>query len=250
MPSPFLNAVTMKSILIDIGNSTYCKTALSDGKRILSVKRMEREQLCMELEREVLSDSAADAICMSSVAGDNPGLENWLQGHCRRFIRLNSSTPMPLHLDYDTPETLGADRIAAAIGAHALFPGKDCIIFDFGTALTVDFISGSGIFKGGNISPGLSMRFKAINQYTSLLPLVSPSTPSRQEGRSTAEAINNGVVLGIMFEVERYINRNPGSTVIFTGGDALFFAKKLKTPIFVACNLVLTGLSKIVQLNV
>lgn len=240
----------MKSILIDIGNSTHCKTALSDGRRILSVKRVMRESLRAELECEMLHGFHPDVICMSSVTGSDSELEAWMQEHCRKFIRLDATTPIPMHLDYDTPDTLGADRIAAALGAHILFPGKDCIIFDFGTALTVDFVSGTGVFKGGNISPGLSMRFRAINQYTSRLPLISPSIPLRQEGKSTAEAINNGVVLGIMFEVERYINCNPGSTVIFTGGDALFFAKKLKTPIFVACNLVFTGLSKIAQLNV
>lgn len=240
----------MKSILIDIGNSSHCKAALTDGEHILCTGRVARESLYSEVERMTENEGLADVICVSSVAEPDPDLSVHLRGLCRKYIMLDAFVPMPLRLDYDTPETLGADRIAAALGAHVLFPGKDCMIFDFGTALTVDFISGEGIFRGGNISPGLSMRFRAINQYTSRLPLVSPSFPQRQEGRSTVEAINNGVVLGIMFEVERYINANPGSTVIFTGGDALFFAKKAKTPIFVVYNLVMTGLLKIVQLNV
>lgn len=215
----------------------------------MSAERVARDSLCGEVERMTAMEGLADVICVSTVAGADPDLSPRLKSMCRKYIMLDAFTPMPLRLDYDTPETLGADRIAAALGAHVLFPGKDCMIFDFGTAITIDFVNADGIFMGGNISPGLSMRFKAINQYTSSLPLVSPSYPQRQGGRSTVEAINNGVVLGIMFEVERYINFNPGSTVIFTGGDALFFAKKVKTPIFVVCNLVMTGLLKIVQLN-
>ena len=187
---------------------------------------------------------------MSSVAAGDMEPERWLKDRCLKLIVVNASTPMPLRLDYSTPETLGSDRIAAAVGAMSMFPGEDCIIFDFGTAITVDFVSASGIFRGGNISPGLSMRLRALHQFTGRLPLVDASVPCGQAGKNTSDAVNNGVVLGIIFEVERYINNNPGSRVIFTGGDALFFAKMLKSPIFVVCNLVLTGLSKIAQVNV
>lgn len=240
----------MKTVLIDIGNSSHCKAALSDGNRIVSVNRVIRSGLPEEVERLAGHGSIADVICVSSVATPDRDLEAWLRSHCLRYIQVDAFTPMPLRLEYGTPETLGADRIAAAMGAHALFPGRDCLIFDFGTALTVDFVGGSGVFRGGNISPGMSMRFQAVHEHTGRLPLVSPADPRRQAGQNTSEAISNGVVLGIMFEVESYINRNPGSTVIFTGGDALFFAKKLKTPIFVVYNLVFTGLSKIAQFNV
>lgn len=240
----------MKNILIDIGNSSHCKTALSDDSGILQVYRVPRSSLRETVAGILSVEGPVDGIYMSSVAEGDPELNGWLSDRCGRFVEVNAFIPMPIKVDYDTPETLGADRIAAAAGAHAMFPGENCIVFDFGTALTVDFIDASGTFSGGNISPGLSMRFNAVHQFTGRLPLVSPSAPVRQEGKSTSEAINNGVVLGIMFEVEKYINNNPGSKVIFTGGDALFFAKKLKTPIFVACNLVLTGLFQIAQLNV
>ena len=240
----------MKNILIDIGNSSHCKTALSDDSGILQVYRVPRSSLRETVAGILSVEGPVDGIYMSSVAEGDPELNGWLADRCGRFVEVNAFIPMPIKVDYDTPETLGADRIAAAAGAHAMFPGENCIVFDFGTALTVDFIDASGTFSGGNISPGLSMRFNAVHQFTGRLPLVSPSAPVRQEGKNTSEAINNGVVLGIMFEVEKYINNNPGSKVIFTGGDALFFAKKLKTPIFVACNLVLTGLFQIAQLNV
>lgn len=93
------------------------------------------------------------------------------------------------------------------------------------------------------------MRLSALHHYTGKLPLVSPFFPERKAGRNTVEAISNGVVLGIMFEVEKYIADSPGARVIFTGGDSLFFAKRLKSPIFVVCNLVLEGLFIIARQN-
>lgn len=193
----------MKIILIDIGNSSHCKAALSDGNRIVSVSRVVRSGLQEEVEKLTGPGSIADVICVSSVATPDSDLETWLGNRCLRYIHVDAFTPMPLHVDYGTPETLGADRIAASVGARMLFPGKDCIIFDFGTALTVDFIDGStGAFKGGNISPGMSMRFQAVHEHTGRLPLVSAVYPQRQAGQNTSEAISNGVVLGIMFEVE------------------------------------------------
>lgn len=240
----------MKNILIDIGNSSHCKAALSDGNGLLAVRRLPRSGLRRSLDEDAALSGPADVVCVSSVAAGDRETELWLEDRCRKLIVVDASTPMPLRLDYSTPETLGSDRIAAAVGAMSIFPGEDCTIFDFGTAITVDFVSATGIFRGGNISPGLSMRLRALHQFTGRLPLVDASVPSGLVGKNTSDAVNNGVVLGIIFEVERYINCNPGSRIIFTGGDALFFAKMLKSPIFVVCNLVLTGLSKIVQVNV
>ena len=240
----------MKSVLIDIGNSAFCKTVFTDGGSLCPVRRVGRDCLCSTVAGAFDGEEKADVICMSTVAERDAGLESFLRSRCRKLICLDAFTPMPLKVDYDTPGTLGSDRIAAAVGAQSLFPGEDCLIFDFGTALTVDFLSGTGVFLGGNISPGLGMRFSALHRYTSRLPLTSPSVPGRVTGKSTTEALDNGIVLGIMFEEERYINDNPGRRVIFTGGEALFFAKMSKTPIFVACNLVLAGLYKIAQFNV
>ena len=238
----------MKNLLIDIGNSSYCKLAVSDGSSILSVRRLARAELINAVKEENVREDV-DVICVSSVAADDPALETGLTASCRRLIMLGSSTPMPLEIEYDTPRTLGADRIAAALGAAELFPGEDCLIFDFGTAVTVDFVSSDGRFMGGNISPGLVMRLNAVHEHTVRLPLVEPAEPVREYGRSTSEAISNGAVLGIMFEVGKYIENNPHCRIIFTGGDSLFFAKKLKSTIFVTFNLVLKGLFKIAQLN-
>ena len=240
--------MVVKNLLIDIGNSSFCKLAVSDGSSILSVCRLEKAELVSAVEKE-RACGEIDIVCVSSVAHDNPVLEDRLRAVCGKLVMVSASTPMPMKVDYDTPGTLGADRIAAALGAAELFPGKDCLIFDFGTAITVDLVTSDRRFMGGNISPGLSLRLRALHEHTGRLPLVSPSAPVRMYGRNTAEAISNGVVLGIMFEVEKYIENNPQCRIIFTGGDSLFFAKKLKSPIFVTFNLVLKGLFKIAQLN-
>ena len=201
----------MKNLLIDIGNSSFCKLAVSDGSSILSVCRLEKAELVSAVEKE-RACGEIDIVCVSSVAHDNPVLEDRLRAVCGKVVVVDAFTPMPLKVDYDTPGTLGADRIAAALGAAELFPGEDCLIFDFGTAITVDLVTSDGIFIGGNISPGLSLRLSALHEHTGRLPLVS-------------------------------------CRIIFTGGDSLFFAKKLKSPIFVTFNLVLKGLLKIAQLN-
>ena len=126
-----------------------------------------------------------------------------------------------------------------------MFPGEDCIKFDFGTALTTDFISSDGVFEGGNISLGLQSRCRALNTFTKRLPLISPGEGINDFGKKTVQAMESGVVLGMIFEVEGYIRKYPNRKVVFTGGDAFYFAKKLKSPIFVVSNLVLVGLALI-----
>ena len=140
---------------------------------------------------------------------------------------------------------MGADRLAGAIASITMFPGKDCLKFDFGTALTVDYITREGLYLGGNISLGMQSRFRALYEFTKRLPLITPDPEWPMVGVTTTGAMTAGVVLGLIFEVEGYINKKPDSTVIFTGGDAIYFAKKLKKTIFVVPNLVLLGLAQI-----
>jgi type III pantothenate kinase len=159
---------------------------------------------------------------------------------------LDSETELPVDLQYQFPaKGLGADRIAGALAVAMLFPGKNCIKFDFGTALTVDFVSDTGIFFGGNISLGLTSRFRALNQFTKRLPFIKPVENIPDYGVDTHGAMSAGVVFGLKFEVEGYINQYPDHTIVFTGGDAFYFAEKMKSAIFVTPNLVLMGLAQI-----
>lgn len=231
------------NIAIDIGN-TFCKIGVAYGDGLAMSRKVLRDGLLSGLD-ELTGGRYLDIIIVSCVQEDDMELYRALENRCRRLVILNGRTPVPVKNSYATLETLGADRIASAVGADYLFPGEDCLIFDFGTAITIDFKSADGTFKGGNISPGMNTRFKAIHQYTNRLPLVSPKAPDKLKGKSTEEAVCNGVVLGIMFEVEGYIRKHPGYRIVFTGGDSIFFADKLDFPIFVVYNLVLTGLVRI-----
>ena len=131
------------------------------------------------------------------------------------------------------------------IAARHLFNGKGSIVFDFGTTLTIDVIEPDGEYVGGNISPGFRTRFKSLSRYSRTLPLVDTPLSVRQTGDSLQSSIESGVVSGIMFEIKGYLSLFPEKMVVFTGGDALYFAKRMKNSIFAVCNLVLMGLALI-----
>ena len=134
-----------------------------------------------------------------------------------------------------------------------MFPSTNNLIFDFGTAITIDFINANNQYLGGNISPGLNTRFKALHHYTGKLPLIEKNEHFEMTGKTTEEAIISGVQKGIVYEIEGYIREMQSSfanlNVIFTGGDAFFFEKKVKNSIFVEPMLVFFGLNRILEYN-
>lgn len=190
---------------------------------------------------------------LSSVKPVDEELIRFLSQNFQLFIELDHHTPLPIENLYETPETLGKDRIAAAVGANELFPGQNILIIDAGTAITYDVVSEKNEFLGGNISPGLQMRFKALNHFTGKLPLINYSDEFQLIGRNTEEAIRAGVQNGILYEIERTIetfNRNyENLQIVMTGGDSIFFDKKLNYSIFVHFNLTLIGLNRILEHN-
>ncbi|MCT4647215.1 MAG: type III pantothenate kinase [Carboxylicivirga sp.] len=169
------------------------------------------------------------------------------------IIELNSNTSLPFTWNYQTKSTMGKDRLAAVAGAIGLYPNTNLLVIDAGTAITYELINSKHEFLGGNISPGMTMRYKALNEFTSKLPLLSASDETPLIGQSTKEAIQAGVQNGVLFEIQGLINelssQYPSIKTIITGGDAEFFARKLKNPIFVHPNLVLIGLNRILEYN-
>ncbi|MCW3804232.1 type III pantothenate kinase [Plebeiibacterium marinum] len=169
------------------------------------------------------------------------------------ILFLNNNTPVPIKNNYETPKTLGKDRIAALVGASLSNPGFPKLVIDAGTAITIDYLDEHNTFLGGNISPGIQTRFNALHQNTGQLPQLKLNTETSFLGRNTANAIHSGVQNGVIFEIDQYINHfntlNINTKTILTGGDAYFFAKNLKNPIFVNPNLVLTGLNTILEYN-
>ncbi len=169
-------------------------------------------------------------------------------------IDLNPDTPLPIEIVYSTPHTLGEDRIAGACGAHAAFPGKNCLIVSAGTCLTIDLINKHGIYLGGNISPGMAMRLQSMHDYTAKLPLTEPAWPRLPFGDSTVHALQNGACHGMVMEIKGMLNQAENALgdvfVVMTGGNAAFLADRMESEIFVAPELVTQGLFQILEFNV
>jgi type III pantothenate kinase len=240
------------NLVIDIGNSSI-KAAVYEGGQLMA--RFLWEDSYPEQLRDLL-DTHPDIrnTIISSVRKDDAGMVQVLEKTGIKLLILDDQTALPITNRYRSADTLGKDRLAAAVGASALCPGKNLLVIDAGTAITIDFVSAGNEYLGGNISPGLSMRFRSLNEFTDNLPLVNTAGSPALLGDDTESAIRSGVVNGILFEMDEYINRQklryPDLVVILTGGDALFFEKKLKNSIFVDLDLNLHGLHRILDYNV
>ena len=241
----------MKTICIDAGN-TLTKIAFVESSVIQSVSSFESADICGIINYLTLLPEA-DASILSSVNVVSQEITDVLSRKTAHFIELTATTPVPIHNLYKTPETLGKDRLAAIVGAFSLFPGKDILVLDAGTALTIDFIDSEGNYRGGNISPGLNMRFQALHDFTKKLPFLTKADEFQLVGDSTTSAIISGVQNGIIFEINSYIksfvNQFPQLVTILTGGDVNFFVNKIEKHIFAESNLVIIGLEKIIEFN-
>jgi len=232
----------MQNLLIEIGN-TALKAALSEGMTLGKTFRYQGEKKT-EFILSLVEKEKPFAVVLASVYDIPAAEEKRLRKACPELLLLD-----PSHKDilqkYGMPEHLTFDRAAALIGARYLFKGKPCTVVDFGTTLTVDFMGAEGSWQGGFISLGCRTRFKALNRYSKALPMVNIPDETPAVGTSLQSSIEAGVISGIMFEIQGYIDSRPGNIVVFTGGDANYFAKRMKNSIFVVCNLVLIGLALI-----
>jgi len=237
------------NLVIDIGNSS-AKLALFEQDKL--VKTIQKEQVSYELIRSCLNDNSPDAVIMSSVKKEDVVLYQFLYDTFPVFYHLTYKLPMPLKIDYRTPKTLGMDRVASAIGASLEKPNTDLLIIDIGTAITIDFVSADGIYRGGNISPGPDMRFQSLYRFSGKLPLVDEQGEVPSMGYDTTTAIRAGVINGIVRELDSYIadyKKNAKVFTFLTGGYAFYFASKLKNAIFADENLVFKGLNEIIRYN-
>ena len=236
-------------VLIDLGN-TACKVALAKEMEIGPVFKSDGSAPLSFL-REVLDNrrETFDIIVLSSVQKFDPQLVAYLEERSYRLIVVDGDTPTALRINYQTSDRIGADLLAAGTGAISLFPGEDLLVIDFGTAITFESINKEGWLTGVNISPGMQTRYRALHHFTHALPYIVMEEEETvpDYGVDTRGAMTAGVVQGIVHEIEGYIAKNKDKKIILTGGDAIYFAKQLKTPIFVDCNLIFTGLALIAQ---
>ena len=232
------------NLCIDIGN-TRIKSAVFNKDKLVEKFYLEN------VFEDIIEKYDIDNCIISSVRKKIPDNIYRIKNKVKRFIVLCHKTKLPITINYKTPETLGRDRIAAAIGAKKIFPEDNCIVIDAGTCITYDFIDKDNVFQGGNIAPGILMRMKAMNSFTNNLPLEKIEYNDDPLGKSTKEALQNGALRGTFWEISSFIqliiDKFGDSKVIFTGGDLKYFVNHFKTPIFANPNLVFIGLNEIIK---
>lgn len=245
----------MINLVIDSGN-TLSKIALFDNRSLISVENV--TELLPSYISEVTKKFKVDNAIFSSVNAKSKEVEEILTSQCNYF-NFTAAAPSKIKNRYKTPHTLGLDRYAAVIGAEALCPDQNCLIIDAGTCITYDFVSADKEYAGGSISPGITMRFKAMNAFTGKLPLLEPDFLSAEEiGSDTATSMLTGVQKGIIYEalgfIGQYNSKWPDLNVLLCGGDVNFFDTQLKSSIFAHTlktepNLVLIGLNEVIYYN-
>ena len=238
------------NLTIDIGNT---KIKLGVFKKNKLIKKITWNNWSIRQIKELCKKWEIQNIALSTVTDLDQKIESYFSKHFY-FIKLDHKTKLPIKNKYRTPKTLGKDRLAAIMGAYSLFPKSAVLVIDAGTCITYDILTKKGEYLGGNIVPGIDMRLKAMHHFTAKLPLVTKGDVKKLVGNTTKSALRTGGQLAAIFEmkgfIEAYSTKFPAIKLILTGGNANFFAKHLKTKIFVNQNLILIGLNKILAYNV
>lgn len=232
----------MSNLLIEMGN-TALKAVWAEGDTLGKTIRYQGEKT-IEFIQHITEKEKPNVMVLASVRDISSQDEDVLKTLCRELVLIDKKHPSILRA-YGLPEYLSPDRAAGVIAVRKLFAGRECIVFDFGTILSIDFISEEGSYLGGNVSLGCRTRFKAINRYSKNLPLVNTPKELTPIGSTLVSSVEAGVMLGIKFEVDAYIASRPDSVVIYTGGDANLFVRYTRNSAFVVNNLVLMGLAVI-----
>ena len=232
----------MSNLLIEMGN-TALTAVWAEGDTSGKTIRYQGEKT-IEFIQHITEKEKPNVMVLASVRDISSQDEDVLKTLCRELVLIDKKHPSILRA-YGLPEYLSPDRAAGVIAVRKLFAGRECIVFDFGTILSIDFISEDGSYLGGNVSLGCRTRFKAINRYSKNLPLVNTPKELTSIGSTLVSSVEAGVMLGIKFEVDAYIASRPESVVIYTGGDANLFVRYTRNSAFVVNNLVLMGLAVI-----
>ena len=240
----------MANLVVDEGN-TLCKIAVVDREVLLCDVAM--PDFDMMQASELAERYAVEQAIVASTRGGAERICEQLRSKVARVLHFTSQTEVPIAIDYTSRQTLGTDRIAVAVGVVCNMGIKDALVVDMGSAITFDIVE-NGAFKGGNISLGVAMRFRALHEFTAALPLCKAIEPTETFGSTTKEAIEQGVMQGILYEIEGYIERvlqkNRENSIIFCGGDAESFVNRIKNAIFAPRKLMFTGLNEILEYNV
>lgn len=238
------------NLVIDIGN-TRAKLGLFVQGKLLENRVTKIAHLVDEI-KSILRKNTVANIGIASV-GNSPDDWEAQLGNDVHILRIDQLTPAPIKSMYKTPETLGIDRLCAAVGAYHLFPERNILVIDMGTCITYDLVELGGTHIGGGISPGYKMRLDAMHQFTARLPQVNPPLLPPALGVDTDTSMAFGSFFGIVGEINGWIQKFNAEyanlKVILTGGDASSFEQRVENPIFAAPNLVLEGIHSILTYN-
>ena len=246
-------------LVIDLGNTNKKMAVLPAGKLHPKAFAGMQDQIVSlpEISRKAIKEftrnrPAIGACILSSVVPFPPSLPAWL-GKQYRTIELGEDTPLPIINLYSSPATLGNDRLAAAVAGAGIYPHKPVLVVSAGTAITYDLVTAGGEYVGGEIAPGMEMRFRALHTFTKQLPLLTYSEIDFITGDDTHKSVLSGVINGMAAEMEgmiaRYRKEVPGLRVILSGGDLNYFVNRLKISIFALPNIVIYGLQQILAFN-
>ncbi|MCL9770688.1 type III pantothenate kinase [Flavobacterium sp. HXWNR69] len=232
-------------LTIDVGNSRI-KVAVFEYNKQMELVIFNSKEALKNFQNIFKKYSNLQKIILSSVGKLDENVLNYIKSQFPTEI-ITHQSKFPFTNLYATPETLGIDRMVLAAGATLKFPNQNRLVIDAGTCITYDFVNSNNEYLGGAISPGISIRYKSLNDYTSKLPLLSINEAFKIIGNSTKDAIHSGVINGVIFEIEGFISqyslKNQDLTIILTGGDTDFLAKRLKNTIFANSNFLLESLN-------
>lgn len=239
------------NLVIDIGNSTI-KLAVFDGNSLIDFFKTIHQNIQKTITDIFEQHPNIKQVLVSSVSDFDTEIFKNLPNQCKVLV-LNHTFKFPIDNLYQTPKSLGLDRLALVSGAVKKYPNSNILIIDAGTCITYDFVDSDSKYHGGAISPGLQMRYKALNEQTSKLPLLKPTVPKSFIGHTTDASIHSGIIFGITHEISGvvadYRSKFPELKVVLTGGDHDFLFKQLKISIFAVSNLLLEGLNYILEFN-
>lgn len=239
------------NLVIDVGNS-FVKLAVFSENRLKEKHIIPVADLIDQCRYLLVEYPELNHAILSAVGNLSKDKIAFLKEHFKVHL-LSHTSILPFENKYETPNTLGVDRLALTSAASLMYPNSNVLIIDAGTCITYDFLDKDKGYLGGAISPGIEMRYKALHTFTSKLPLLEASLPNYYMGNNTQNSIHVGVVMGVLNEIDGFINQYQENfndlTTILTGGDAHFLRDSLKNDIFANSNFLLEGLNYILELN-
>jgi type III pantothenate kinase len=237
------------NLVIDVGN-TRIKCALFENNSIITVFVILKNELQKKILEILENYNSISNVTISSVGKLEKKDFNFIK---KDLFFVTNEIQFPFINRYETPKTLGIDRMVLSTGSVLQYPNQNRLIIDAGTCVTYDFVSSKNEYLGGAISPGIRLRYESLHNYTAKLPLLTIENPENLIGNSTFESIHSGVINGISNEIDGFIDQYKKQfsnfIIILTGGDADFLAKRLKNIIFANSNFLLESLNQIYQYN-